>query len=476
MLNVTEAQKTAFKTSSIDTQLDIYFPSLNLHVYNDQVAQENMVIKEALMSGDNIEFVGCIASSFSTQIYNVQQNLKGQAVIVTMNRGETGSIPLFRGIVDSVQMQSSKAYKTITAYDALYTKGQIDIANWYNSLTFPITIKNFRNSLFSYIGLTQKAVTLPNDDISIIKQYEPKTLQCLPVLKYLCQINGCFGIINRNGLFEYRFIHNAYEPLYPAVTLFPANDLYPREYDPEEGGGGVNDNFAYYKSIDYQEYLVNPVQRLQIRASEDDAGVTVGNASGNKYIIQNNMFAYGQDTNTLTTMAKRIWKKIANITFHPCDTENMGLPYIEVGDVVSYALPNRNRRSVGDSSYLVNKFNVMSREMHGIQGIMDSYIAEGEQEQSEFITDVQAQLETIKRNGVNMEDYYTKEEIDTTFDDYYTAEETDVAVEEVTTEVIDTAIAEFEMPTGFDIMSVYTLPSVRNANTLYLIQGGVIIN
>lgn len=472
MLNVTEAQKTAFKTSSIDTQLDIYFPSLNLHVYNDQVAQENMVIKEALMSGDNIEFVGCIASSFSTQIYNVQQNLKGQAVIVTMNRGETGSIPLFRGIVDSVQMQSSKAYKTITAYDALYTKGQIDIANWYNSLTFPITIKNFRNSLFSYIGLTQKAVTLPNDDISIIKQYEPKTLQCLPVLKYLCQINGCFGIINRNGLFEYRFIHNAYEPLYPAVTLFPANDLYPREYDPEEGGGGVSDNFAYYKSIDYQEYLVNPVQRLQIRASEDDAGVTVGNASGNKYIIQNNMFAYGQDTNTLTTMAKRIWKKIANITFHPCDTENMGLPYIEVGDVVSYALPNRNRRSVGDSSYLVNKFNVMSREMHGIQGIMDSYIAEGEQEQSEFITDVQAQLETIKRNGVNMDDYYTKEEIDTNLEDnYWTAEQTQESV----VEIADIQLSEMEIPTGFNIESVYTLPSGRQANTLYLVQGGIVI-
>ena len=474
MLNVTEEQKTAFKTSSIDTQLDIYFPSLNLHVGNDQIAQENMVIKEALMSGDNIEFVGCIASSFSTQIYNVQQDLKGQAVIVTIDRGETGSIPLFRGIVDSVQMQSSKAYKTITAYDALYTKGQIDIASWYNGLTFPITIKNFRDSLFTYIGLTQKTATLPNDNISIVKQYEPKTLQCLSVLKYLCQINGCFGIINRSGEFEYRFIHNAYPPIYPAVTLYPADDLYPREYDPNTGGGGISDSFAYYKQIDYQEYLVNPVERLQIRASEDDAGVTVGNSSGNKYIIQNNMFAYGQDTATLTTMAKRIWKKIANISFHPCDTENQGLPYIEVGDVVSYALPTRNRTrgASNDSSYLVNKFNVMSREIHGIQGIMDSYTAEGNQDQSEFVTDIQAQLETIKRNGVNMEDYYTKEEIDTNLEDnYYTAEQTQEAV----VEIADIQLSEMEIPTGFNIESVYTLPSGRQANTLYLVQGGIVI-
>ena len=472
MITVNDATKTAFKTSSTNKSLVVNFPELNLTVPMSQIEQESMTLSEKLMDKD-VEFVGCYASMFSISLRSVQADLKGKRVVVTLQALNTQVIPIFDGIVDSVTMKASKDVKEIQAYDALYTKGQIDIANWYNSLTFPITIKNFRDSLFTYIGLTQETTTLPNDSVSIVKQYEPKTLQCLPVLKYLCQINGCFGIINRSGKFEYRFISNAYEPIYPAVTLFPATDLYPVSGTSE--GQGIADNFAYYKNIDYQEYLVNPVQRLQIRASEDDAGVTVGNPSGNKYIIQNNMFAYGQDTATLKLMAERIWEKIANITFHPCDTENTGLPYIEVGDVVEYALPNTNRRSrsaVDAGNYQVNKFNVMSRELHGIQGIMDSYIAEGEQDQSEFITDVQAQLETIKRNGVNMDDYYTKDEID---DNFYTMDETDIAVEEITTETIDTAIAEFEMPTGFDIMSVYSLPATRLANTLYLIQGGVVI-
>lgn len=472
MITVNDATKTAFKTSSTNKSLVVNFPELNLTVPMSQIEQESMTLSEKLMDKD-VEFVGCYASMFSISLRSVQADLKGKRVVVTLQALNTQVIPIFDGIVDSVTMKASKDVKEIQAYDALYTKGQIDIASWYNNLTFPITIKNFRDSLFTYIGLTQETATLPNDSVSIIKQYEPKTLQCLPVLKYLCQINGCFGIINRTGKFEYRFISNAFEPIYPAVTLFPATDLYPVSGTSE--GQGIADNFAYYKNIDYQEYLVNPVQRLQIRASEDDTGVTVGNPSGNKYIIQNNMFAYGQDTATLTTMAERIWEKIANITFHPCDTDNTGLPYVEVGDVVEYALPNTNRRSRSTTdagNYQVNKFNVMSREMHGIQGIMDNYIAEGEQDQSEFVTDVQAQIDTIKRNGVNMDDYYTKDEID---DNFYTMDETDIAVEEITTETIDTAIAEFEMPTGFNIESVYSLPSTRLANTLYLVQGGLVI-
>ena len=460
MIHVNDATKTAFKTSSTSKSLVVSFPNLNYTVPMSKMVQESMTLSEKLMDKD-VEFVGCYSSMFSISLRDVDQNLKGQRIVVSIQALNTETIPIFKGIVDSVSMKASKSVKDINAFDDLYTVGQKDIASWYNGLTFPITIKAFRDSLFAYIGLTQVSCDLPNDDISIKKWYEPKTLQCLPVLKYLCQINGCFGVINRLGLFEYRFIHNAYDPIYPAVTLYPSNELFPREYDPEMGGGGISDNFAYYKSIDYQEYLVNPVQRLQIRQNEEDTGVTIGQSSGNKYIIQNNMFTYEQSTAVLTKMAKRIWKKIANISFHPCDTENTGLPYIEVGDVVTYTLANTT------SSGQANRFNVMSRELHGIQGLMDSYTAEGEQDQSEFITDVQAQLDAIKHGGVDMSDYYTSEEVDDILTDYPTYD--------VTETIIDTAVSEFEEPTGFDIMSVYTLPASRRANTLYLVQGVVVI-
>ena len=446
MIPVSTATKEAFTTSSTTKYLKITFPDLGYVVPMTQIEQESMELSEKLMDRD-VEFVGCYASMFSISLRDVPYNLKNQKIVVTIKALDTQEIPLFKGIVDSVSMKASKSIKTITAYDALYTKGQIDIASWYMSLSFPLTIKNFRDSLFEYIGLEQSARSLPNDNIFIDQEYEPKTLQCLPVLKYLCQINGCFGIINRQGIFEYKFMDTSpYEPIYPSVTLYPSSTTFPA--DPYV-------NFAYYKSIDYQEYLVNPVQRLQIRLNEDEAGVTVGNSSGNKYIIQNNMFAYGQDAETLTTMATNIWQKISNVTFHPCDTDNTGLPYVEVGDMVSYVVPTRNRtRSSGNSGYSVNNFAVMSRNLHGVQGLMDNYGAEGEQDQSEFITDIQTQIDTIKRSGGggNMDP-----------DDYYTKDETE--------EFVDYAIATETQ----QIVSVVAYPVDPDENTVYLIQGDLVM-
>ena len=447
MIQVNTETKKAFTTSSTTKTLIVSFPDLYYTVPLTQIEQESAVLSEKLMDRD-VEFVGCYSSMFSISLRDVQYNLKGQRIEVSIQALNTEVIPLFKGIVDSVSMKASKSIKDIQAYDELYTKGQIDIADWYNSLTFPISIKDFRDSLFEYIELEQVEKTLPNDEIEIAKEFEPKTLQCLPVLKYLCQINGCFGIINRQGIFDYKFMDTSpVNPIYPSVTLYPSMTTFP---------ANPYVSFAYYKSIDYQEYFVNPVQRLQIRLNEDDAGVIVGNESGNKYIIQNNMFAYNQDAETLEIMAENIWERISNVTFHPCDTDNTGLPYVEVGDMVSYAVPIRNRtrsRTAGSNSYSINNFAVMSREMHGIQGLMDTYTAQGEQDQSEFITDIQTQIDTIKRSGgggIDPNDYYTKEE-----------------TEDFVTEAIETETQR--------IVSVTSIPSTMDENTVYLVQGDLVL-
>lgn len=466
MLNVTEQQKQAYNGNSIHKTLRLYFPNLGLTISNNKIYESSMKLKESLIQGNNIEFVGCIASMFSIQVYDVPQNLKGQKIEVYIKTDDTAEIPLFKGIVDSAKMQTNRKFKDITAYDELYTKGQIDVAGWYNNLAFPITLGALRNSLFSYIGLTQENSVLPNDDIVINKEYEPKLLKCLTVMKSICQLNGCFGIINRNGNFEYRYIYNKFDEVYPAATLYPS-------FIPvadHSGTSEVANSFPFYKKVDYEEFVVKPVERLQIRQNEEDSGVTVGNPSGNKYVIQNNMFAYNLPNETLKTIGNRVFEKVANITFHPCDTDNNGLPYVEVGDVVDYALPTPNTplllsANASTSAYDVNSFNVMSREITGIQALRDNYEASGEEEQSEFITDIQAQIDAIKRGGVDLDNYYTKEETAELIDSY---EFLDLPTADL---VFDDKISEMEVPTGFNIVSCYVLPTSRQANTLYCVQG-----
>lgn len=462
MIQVSEATKSAFMSDVSNKHLKVSFPSLNLIYENDSIEKESLKLTEALATKDSIEFVGCIASSLEVKIYGITQNIKGQRVEVSIVADETDEIPLFIGIVDSAVIDSTSMFKTVTAYDYLYTQGQIDLADWYNSTmseTEGKTLKQVRDSLFSRIGINQVEQILPNDNIVVTKQYIPTTLQVLTVIKSICQINGCCGIINRQGKFEYRFIKPIYRGLFPSATLFPSADLFPQM-------SGIVHSFAFYQTLKFEEYFVKSMARVQIRESEDDVGYTVGADQGNKYIVQGNMFSYNLDGESKRQIATNILNKVKKTEFFPFESKNYGIPYIEVGDVVEYVLgADRTGR------YATNTFTVLNRTLSGIQLLNDTFSATGSEEQSEFITDLQSQLDSIKHTGVLLDNYYNKTDIDTMMDtfeqDYMTAEE----VQEYTEDVLD----ELQTPTGFTIESVHQVPSNRDVGTVYLIRCGVIV-
>lgn len=465
---VSEEIKKAYKSDSVHKNVVLHFPNLGLTVPHAQIYAESLHLKESILEKNSIEFVGCISSMFSIQVYGVSDNLKGQKIEVSISTDDTEPIPLFNGIVDSAVMQTNRNYKKITAYDELYTKGNIDVSTWYNSLTFPITLKEFRDSLFEYIGITQVERSLPNDDISISKQYDPKSLKALNVIKALCQINGAFGIMNREGNFEYRILASSIISVpYPSLLLFPSKNLFPASPTiamavAERTASEVEaENFSFYKKVDYEEYEVKPVDKITIRQSENDAGITYGSGKNN-YIIQGNMFTYGLDNETLATIAARIYENVQGVSYHPFTSENNGLPYVECGvDAVSYYMKDFTGESE-DGTYIQN-FYVFNRELKGIQNLRDSYGAKGEEYQTEFITDLQTRIDVIKQD--------VKKEVDNAIKEYdfstefgkYTYSKSDLD-------------KKFESANQLKVVSVAALPANPDANTIYLIQGEVTVS
>lgn len=442
MLDVTELQRIAYNSNSVQKKLLIEIEGLPM-IESWQIYEESMTVHECLIEGKNVEFVGCISTEFSIDIKGIATNVKNKAInvkIVHIRQGETtykeeDVIPLFSGIIDSAKMQGGKPVRHIVAYDKLYTIGQKDVSTWYKNLKFPCDLLTIRTSLLEYLGLESVETELVNDAITVQKQYDPKLLKGLSVLKAICQINGCFGIINREGLFEYRYLKQDDERI-------------------------IDNEFDFHKKVIHEEFYVKPFERVQIRASENVDGVTVGDGAegSNKYIIQANMWAYKLNEQTTRTIATNIYNKIKNIAFYPCDTDNNGLPFIECGDTVKYAYSNPELPANS------NTFIVLNRELSGIQALRDKYKADGEEEASEYITDLQTQIDTIKQSGGGSlpEDVVTFEDLE----DYPTFEETyDLISEEVN---------DLETPTGFNIISCYTLPSIRKPDTIYLIRGNVI--
>lgn len=366
MLNVTEETKIAYLGDSILKTLTISFPNLNITFTNEDIVSESLELFEAIESEVNLTFIGCIASQFKVQIADITTNLKGEYVEVSIRAGETDNISLFKGFVDTQTIQN---YVTgiceITAYDVLYTLQNTDVAEWYNSLNWENTwsVKDFRDSLFTHLEIAQEITTLVNDDIEFTKQYVPAQLSALSVVKSICQINGVFGKIGRDGVFKY-------------YTL-PTTET-------------SVENIEYYKSLDYQRFTTQPINRIVVRQSDQEVGVAYGNGE-NTFIMQGNFFTYGLDNTDLMEIAENVYPQVSGRPYVPYESEIKGYPWIEAGDILTYKVFDYSTQSYSNMN-----FYVLSRVLKGIQALYDTQSAEGEQYQSIFISNINAQIDSIR--------------------------------------------------------------------------------
>ena len=87
----------------------------------------------------------------------------------------------------------------------------VNVAQWYNNLSFPMTLKEFRSSLCQYVGVTEKVPSyLPNDSILIEKTMSVEELSGRDTLIACEQMNGVFGHFDREGILQ----HIALQPNY----------------------------------------------------------------------------------------------------------------------------------------------------------------------------------------------------------------------------------------------------------------------
>lgn len=477
-MDISEAVKLKYKRQSITKNIQVQFPDLGVTVDDKNIYYESMKLSEQISDSESIEFVGCIASKFQITIRDFGQDIKGQKIIAYIYTDDSVSekIPLFHGIVDEAKLQSNHKLKDIVAYDELYTKGNIEVADWYKRLSFPISLGALRRSLFSYIGLQYTDAALPNDSVMIAKQYDPETLRSLDVIKSVCQINGVFGIIDRTGKFKFLMLPNIISGgSYPSDTLYPPfyPAVGPNEDAPEET--------PHYRSLEYQEYSVKPVDKIQIRQNEDDPGVTAGNGP-NKYIIQGNMFTYKLTPDILKQVATNILPNVQGVAYIPYSVSQNGYPWIECGDAVMsyYVYDFDASEAQGTDIYKEMQFYVFSRNMNGIQNLKDEYNAKGNEYQREFITDLRTQVNTLKQTIKDdiIDDIIDDPEliepaIEPILEDWtYPKEELDPIFEN-----IDDRLTELEEGgTGeVRVISTDSIPGNPLAGVIYLIQCEVVV-
>lgn len=367
-----------FNQDSVHKNFIIQSEDGSVSLSNSNLYSESFELTESLCSDTDLVIGSCEASCIKFKITNSVSKLLNKKLNVKIELNNDADTPFIIGKykVQSDKPSADRNYRDVVAYDAMYDIINAEVSNWYNSLTFPLTLKEFRDSFFKYMGIDHKEISLVNDGMRVEETIKPSELSGGRVVTAICELNGCFGHIGRDGVFKYIFLQNTDIESYPAEALYPSENFFPESWKSEEiGKSGV------YRSANYEDYDVKPLTKLQIRKEERDIGAISGTGD-NCYIVEDNFLVYGKSAADLSVIADNLFSVISKVsTYTPCEIKLNGNPCIEVGDSV---LLNTRNKSI--ETY------VMQRTLSGIQVLTDEYKATGNEVRKEKVNSTNKQI------------------------------------------------------------------------------------
>lgn len=396
---INSSLKEKYWDSSTDKQMVISVVGTNQKIDNSMLEIGTFVLEESLCSESELKFGACEANCVKFTARNTAGNIFGKTISIEETIDGDNKNPMPYGVfkVASDVPTADRTKRQITAYDAMYDIINTDVKAWYAGLSFPMTLKQFRNSFFAHLGIAQVETSLVNDSMTVNKTIvatqtddssavtEESAISGKTVVTAICEINGCFGNINREGKFEYVFLKAITSALYPAEDLFPADNVFPSDANTESMTG-------HYITFDYEDFQSKAITQLEIKTSNDNAGAIVGTA-GNNYSITGNFLVSDKTGAELEQIANNllpIMKQAAYTPIKSCTC--VGNPCLTLGEPIRF---NTTREIV--ETYL------LQRTLTGVQSKRDSISAQGTQTHSAKVNSIRDTIESVERRTGKLE-------------------------------------------------------------------------
>lgn len=396
---INSSLKEKYWDSSTDKQMVISVVGTNQKIDNSMLEIGTFSLEESLCSESELKFGACEANCVKFTARNTAGNIIGKTISIEETIGGDSQNPMPYGVfkVASDVPTADRTKRQITAYDAMYDIINTDVKSWYAGLSFPMTLKQFRDSFFAHLGIAQVETSLVNDSMTVNKTIvatqtddssavtEESAISGKTVVTAICEINGCFGNINRNGKFEYVFLKKIVSALYPAEDLFPADNLFPSDANTESMTG-------HYITFDYEDFQSKAITQLEIKTSEDNAGAIVGTA-GNNYSITGNFLVSDKTGAELAQIANNLLPIMKQAVYTPIKSCTcVGNPCLTLGEPIRF---NTTREIV--ETYL------LQRTLTGVQSKRDSISAQGTQTHSAKVNSIRDTIESVERRTGKLE-------------------------------------------------------------------------
>lgn len=406
---------------------------------NESIYSEQFKIDESICSDSSLRFGGCEAKSVKFRITkksNISQ-LKGKKLLIHRyySDGENEykiCIGAFK--VDSDISTSDKSYRDITAYNSMYDILKSDISEWYNGLIFPMTIRNVRNYLFEFLGIEQEDVELPNDDAVVYSIDYSENIMAGTVIKDICELNGCFGIVDESDIFRYVFLQQ--------------NTDYK-----------VTKKMYQKGDLRYENYKTALIDGIVLGQNGSDTQIEyIFDETINPYYIKTRILNLGTNEEMLKIVAENLYNAIRDIQFVPLTLSCVGNQCVECGDFITVTSDE------GD----VNTY-ILSRTLTGVQSLRDNY----ESLVSEYYTDeyssdnstffVNSEIQKLKKDSFSTYVFTNSKGYDIDEDDTVLIQYNVFATEE--TDVVFMATIPIYMNNDGELVIRYTIDSAEVPNT-----------
>jgi hypothetical protein len=396
---INSSLKEKYWDSATDKQMVISVVGTNQKIDNSMLEIGTFSLEESLCSESELKFGACEANCVKFTARNTAGSIIGKTISIEETIDGDSQNPMPYGVfkVASDVPTADRTKRQITAYDAMYDIVNTDVKSWYAGLSFPMTLKQFRDSFFAHLGIAQVETSLVNDSMTVNKTIvatqtddssavtEESAISGKTVVTAICEINGCFGNINREGKFEYVFLKAITSALYPAEDLFPADNVFPSDANTESMTG-------HYIAFDYEDFQSKEITQLEIKTSEDNAGAIVGTA-GNNYSITGNFLVSDKTGAELAQIANNLLPIMKQAVYTPIKSCTcVGNPCLTLGEPIRF---NTTREIV--ETYL------LQRTLTGVQSKRDSISAQGTQTHSAKVNSIRDTIESVERRTGKLE-------------------------------------------------------------------------
>lgn len=331
---------------------------------NKDFTSGSLKIKESLCSKDTLDLTSVEASTLKVTIAKENGNVTG----LIGKRVTVKQSALDLGVYTITNAKLSTDYTTdIECFDDLKKFVDADVSDWWNTqLVFPLTVKDLLIKLCERVGVpTELPNAWTNSDMQVTKTAYFQNLKASELLGYIQEASGTFFRMSRSGKLK-AISPNKTSTEIPYTRLF--NDA------------TISDT------------VTPAIEKLAIKSSEKDLGVSSGKADGNTYLILANPLLFGLSTAQMKSISDKLFPAYKWQAYKPCKASYKSLPYLEVGDWVT----------VTTFKGSVATFPILSRELSDINLIADTVETKGKKEQKKTVSSAK-QIQVLSWNVHEME-------------------------------------------------------------------------